>query len=295
LFRAAGRDIGPLALNLLKNTVGLTLLLATLAVLGGWESARAWEIAVLVASGVVGIAMADTLFLFALNEIGAARTGVISAGYPLSVILLSYVFLGDRLIALQWAGALAVVAAIVLASVPEEEDEPGGPPASPRRQVKGLLAGLASVVLMAVGIVMAKPALDCVDVVWASTLRLGGGNLFLALFCALRKDRSEVFSALLPSRGWRFAVPGGVIGTWLAYLLWLGGVKYADVSVAAVLNQLVVVYIAVLAVIFLGERMTRVRGAAVVLGVTGSIMVALGASPEDGDPVCDRPIGEQSP
>jgi len=243
---------------------------------------------VLVASGVVGIAVADTLFLYALNEIGAARTGIISAGYPLSVILLSTVFLGDRLAAFQWGGALAVVAAIVLASVPEER-LPQGSPSTPRSQAKGIAAGLASVALMAVGIVMAKPALDCVGVVWASTLRLAGGNLFLALYCASRSDRAEVFSVLLPSRGWRFAVPGAVVGTWLSYMLWLGGVKYANVSVAAVLNQLIVVYTAVLAVVFLGERLTRARGAAVVLGLAGSVLVALGVSAHDGEVVCDRP------
>jgi len=280
LFKAGGREVGPLQLNLFKNTVALVLLGLTLALVGGWSDTEPWQLGLLLVSGVVGIALADTCFLWALNLLGAARMGVVSAGYPVAVILLSFAFLGDRFGLLQWVGAAAVIAAIVLSSLPDRREP------EVARLGLGVAVGLLSVVLMAVGIVMAKPALDCTPVVWASVLRLSGGNAALALYCLIRRDRARIFSALLPARAWRFTLPGAVVGTYLAYMLWLGGMKYADVSVAAVLNQLSVVFIAVLAWLLLRERLTRAKVAAVVLGVAGSAVVALGSVDEEEPPEC---------
>ena len=62
------------------------------------------------ASGFLGIAVADTLYLRALNVMGASRTGIVSALYTPFVILLSAVFLDEMLSPWQWLGfALSIV------------------------------------------------------------------------------------------------------------------------------------------------------------------------------------------
>ncbi len=274
LFRVAGRDMGPLALNLLKNSVGLVLLVLTLVVIGGqgWRETPLWDVGILIASGVVGLAMADTLFLWSLNLIGAARTAVVSAAYPVSVVAMSMVFLGERYAPLQWLGAGMVISALLLNAVPEKQrGSLGG-----RQLALGLGVGMLAMVLMSAGIVMAKPSLEGTGVVWASVLRLGGGQVALMLAAALHSGRRQHFSALVPSQSWRAGLPASIIGTYLAYMLWLGGMKYADVSVAAVLNQLSIVYIAILAAVFLRERLTPWKIAAILLGLAGSVVVALG-------------------
>lgn len=270
LFRLGGRDIPPLQLNLFKNTIGLALLALTWVVTGAGGAAW-WDAVVLIASGVIGMAVADTLFLEALNRLGAARIAVVEAAYPLSVIALSMLFLGERYGPLQWLGAGLVIGALFLASEGGGEEEEDA--AEDRRPWEGMALGLAGVALMGVGVVMAKVPLDHTPVVTASVLRLGGGQVSLVLWCLLR--RSPCWGVLRPQRAWRYAAPGAVIGTWLAYLMWLGGVKYTDVSVASVLNQLSVVFIALFAVAFLRERLSWRTGLAVALGVVGAVLVAL--------------------
>jgi drug/metabolite transporter (DMT)-like permease len=48
-------------------------------------------------SGLLGIAVADTWYLKALNMMGASRTGIVSSLFSPFFILLSAVFLGERL------------------------------------------------------------------------------------------------------------------------------------------------------------------------------------------------------
>jgi len=64
--------IRPLGMNLFKNVVGTLLLGATLLVIGrGFDTARpASDWARLIASGVLGIGVADTLIFTALRRLG---------------------------------------------------------------------------------------------------------------------------------------------------------------------------------------------------------------------------------
>ena len=301
LFRAGGERVGPVALNLFKNIVGLLLLGITLAALGQiwWAEAAVWDVAVLLASGVLGIAVADTLFFVALNRLGASRMAIVGSSYPVVVILLSLVFLGERFVAWQWVGAALVLGAVVLASLPDRPAagaKASGGGSGAREALVGTLVGLAAIALMAAGIVMAKPVLDHAPVVWSSAIRLTGGAAVLLVYCSIHPRRRTFFEPLRPSRDWRTILPGAVIGTYLAYMLWLAGIKYAPVSIAAVLNQLHVIYTVVLAALFLRERMTPRKLLAVGLAVGGSAMVVLWNADEErgpasGEEVLDGEVG----
>jgi len=87
LFKYSGERVTPLALNLFKSVVGVLLLAVTLLLapylqpfLGDESLQRVLELPtrhiwVMVASGVIGIALADTLFFYGLNMVGV---GIIS-------------------------------------------------------------------------------------------------------------------------------------------------------------------------------------------------------------------------
>jgi len=275
LFRVGGERVGPVAMNLFKNMVALPLFAVTLLALGQvrWAEAQPGDATILLASGVVGIALADTLFFVALNALGASRLAVVGASYPVWVILLSVTFLGEGFSLEQWAGCALMVAAVVLASLPE-----GGSSRAERgrRLALGVATGLASVLLMATSIVMAKPVLDRAPVVWSSAMRLAGGTSVLLVYALISPGRGRLLAPWRPGPQWKTILPASLIGTYLAYMLWLGGAKFAPVSIASVLNQLHVIYTAILAALFLGERMTLRKGIAVALSVGGSALVVLG-------------------
>ena len=61
-------------------------------------------------------------------------------------------------------------------------------------------------------------------------------------------------------------------------VFWLAGFKYADASVAAILNQTSVVFAILLATVFLHEELTRRKLAAVILALIGAVVVTVNAA-----------------
>jgi len=116
LYKYVGDSMSANTLNLVKNLLGLSLLLPTALFIEGLElpslSWQAWLI--LAASGYFGIAVADTFYLQALRTIGAGRTAIVGSLYSPFVVLLSIIFLGERLALWQWLGFVLVIIGILV-------------------------------------------------------------------------------------------------------------------------------------------------------------------------------------
>jgi drug/metabolite transporter (DMT)-like permease len=70
-------------------------------------------------------------------------------------------------------------------------------------------------------------------------------------------------------------VPATVLGSYLSLMLWIGGMKYTLASIAAILNQSSTVFILILSVILLHERLTKRKIAATLLALAGVLLVSL--------------------
>jgi drug/metabolite transporter (DMT)-like permease len=66
-----------------------------------------------------------------------------------------------------------------------------------------------------------------------------------------------------------------VLGSYLALICWIAGMKYTKVGIAAILNQTSTMYILILAAIFLRERFTMRKLVASLVAVAGIILVTL--------------------
>ena len=126
---------------------------------------------------------------------------------------------------------------------------------------------------LALGIVIAKPVLDRAPVLWATTMRQIGCLCVMAPVVALSPRRRELLRVLRPSRVWRFSLPAAVLGSYLALLCWIAGMKYAKVGVSAILNQSSSIYVLILAAVFLKEPFTRRKLLATSLALAGIALV----------------------
>ncbi|MBI4700987.1 MAG: DMT family transporter [Deltaproteobacteria bacterium] len=275
LFRKSGESVPPVALNLFKNAAALVLPVPTLLVAGielvpAGVPAGVWLRLLL--SGVVAIGIADSVQFASLNLLGAGRTAVVDCLYSPLVVLAAALVLAEPIGPALVGGLALMVAAILL----ESGRPAGGTPAAERRRVRlGVALGVLAMLAMAVGIVLAKPALSGVPVLWATAVRLAGGTAFVAVQGLLPRHRAAVAQAFTPSRMWRVTVPAAVLGNYLAMIVWLVGMKYAPASVAAVLNQTTTLFIPLLAAPMLGERLTARRLGAVGMGFAGAVIVIL--------------------
>lgn len=265
----------PRAVNLFKNSTACALLGLTLVATGGGvatdRSPEDWLR--IVVSGVLGLAVADTLFLEALRRLGAGMMAVLDCVYAPLVALFSVLFLGERLGPAFGFGAALVAGGLIAATSGGADLKEAA--AIARRQLGDVLLGVSSIALMAVGVVLAKPALDRSELVEATFVRMAAGAGSLAVWILFQKDRAEVFRIFLPQPVWRRLVPAAFIGTYVSMLLWLGGVKYTSASVASVLNQLSVLFTLVLARVVLHEPMSARRWIGGGASLAGAIVILL--------------------
>lgn len=274
-YRKSGEHVQPVALNLFKNSVGLALFLVTLPLLGipmlpADQGRQEWL--VLFASGAIGIGVADSLFFASLNRLGASNSAIVDCLYSPFVVLCAWLYLHEP-IGLPVLLAMALMAGAILVA----NWEPRRAPSTLNRSqiVQGVALGIVAMLLMAVGIVLAKPVLAHANPWWVTAVRLLGGAALLGVHGLMRSQRADVVRCFRPNRAWWFTVPAAVIGSYVALILWIFGMKYTYASIASVLNQMSTIFIVILAGIFLKERISARRVAAIVMAFAGAVIVAV--------------------
>ena len=114
LWRRLPTSLGAARLNLLKNLLALSLLLPIALV--SWRMPPPQTLVLLAMSGVLGIALGDSLFFAALRRLGTRRALTIDAGGPGVTTLAGALLLGETPRADQIAG-IALISQIGRAHV----------------------------------------------------------------------------------------------------------------------------------------------------------------------------------
>lgn len=272
LFRRSGETMPAFELNLFKNCFGFTLMIPTVLLFHGLEipTYSMAELGLVFASGLIGIALADTWYLKALNLMGASRTGIVSSLFSPFVILLSMAFLGERLVMWQWFGFLMVMAGVLLVTWRRNRA------AVDADNVRsGALYGVAAVLMMAAGIIIIKEILATRPFLWTVELRLVGGILGMLVYMLASGKWQSVKHNFRQPQPWGTVILASFLGSYLGVTLWLAGYSLIDASVASVLNQTNTVFIVVLAWWMLNEKISARKVAGITLTL-GGVIVMLG-------------------
>ena len=275
LYKRLGERLPPLALNLRKNLLVLAMLVPVLLLWHGVDAPRipATDVAISLASGVLGIAIADTLYFRALNRVGAGRMGIVGNFLSPFVLVLAYSFLGERLAGMQIAGFALVSVGVIIVSGPH-----GGARSTAPEVRRGILLGILSVFLMAAAIVLVKRVLERHDLLWISAIRMIGAVAGMLVIGFVLRDRTTP-APPLAARDWWLLVAGAFLGQLLSMLLWLAGYKYTSASVAAILNETASVFIVLLAWLMLREPLGRRRIVGVAFTLAGVACMLQPGSP----------------
>jgi len=272
LFRKSGETVPPLALNTFRVVLSSALFVVTLVAMDQDILGRAplKDYLILIASGIIAIAVSDTLFHMCLNRVGAGINAIIDSLYSPFIVLFAFLLLGERLGWSQFAGMVLIVGGVLLTSRIR-------PPRGLQRRalIEGILIGAAAMSTLAFGIVIAKPVLERSDVMWATTVRQLGALAALVPALLLHPRRRQLVQVFRPQRSWRFTVPGTVLGSYVALSLWIAGMKAISAGSAAILNQTSTIYILVFAAIFLGEGFSWRKAFSASLAVAGILLVIL--------------------
>ena len=270
LFRRSGETLPAFELNLFKNVFGLVLLIPTILLVNGiaLPGYSPKELFLVFLSGLLGIAVADTWYLKALNMMGASRTGIVSSLFSPFVIFLSAIFLGERLVSWQWLGFILVMSGVLLVtwrshrSVVDTADVK-----------KGAMYGVGAVFMMAAGVVMVKEILETQPFLWTVELRIAGGICGMLVYMLVSARWQSVKRNFSQPQPWGTVMFASFLGAYFALILWLAGYKLIDASVASVLNETNVAFIVFLAWLMLGEQINRRKLAGLALTIGGVIIM----------------------
>jgi drug/metabolite transporter (DMT)-like permease len=203
-----------------------------------------------------------------LNRVGAGINAIIDLLYSSFILLFAYLLLGETLTLVQLLGMICVVGGIAIAS---QIELPHG--LTRKTLLSGILLGVGAMSSLALGIVIAKPVLENHGIIWATSVRQLGSLAVLLPTAAIHPRRREFFRVFQPQNSWKYTIPGTILGSYLALILWIGGMKYIPASKAGILNQTSTIYILIFASIFLKERFTRRKAGAAVVALVGVLLV----------------------
>jgi drug/metabolite transporter (DMT)-like permease len=229
------------------------------------------EYLLFLASGVIGLGIGDTFFFKSLNRIGAGLWAIVASMYSPSIIILSVIYLNERLTLLQVIGALLIITAVLSTTRLKRREK-----ISRSDLLWGILWGVLATTATAVGIVMIKPALEQTSLLWAIEIRLFGGLVSLAIVALFHPLGRKIFSPTFSKSGWGYTVSSSFLGAYLTMIAWLGGMKFTQASIASALNQTSIIFVFIFGTVFLHEPITSQRTLAVTLAVCGVFLIFFG-------------------
>ena len=180
LWHRLPTSLSAVQLNLLKNLLALVLLAPALA-LQPWRIGWA-PLLLLAASGVLGIALGDSLYFAALRRLGTRRCLTLDAGGPAVTAVAGFLWLAEWPSPRQWLGVGLISLAVLLVARQKPERSPAAGLAVPAAaQRLGVVLALGALLCGSGGALLARAALRAgeLDPLQSAVLRLASASLVL--------------------------------------------------------------------------------------------------------------------
>ena len=202
--------------------------------------------------------------LFGVSMSSALAAGVIMAGIPAAVAVMSRVFLKERISGRVLLGIACAVGGIALVSLTKNSGAPSG------SSLLGNLLLIGAVLCEASYVVMGKKLTGSVSPKRISALiNLWGLALVtpLGLWQALRFD----FGVVAAGSWWLllfYSIAASMVTVWL----WMTGLRHVQAAQAGIFTVLLPVSAAAVGVLLLGERFSAAQAAAFALALAGVVL-----------------------
>ena len=280
IFKKIGDRVSPMVINPVKTTIGLLLFILTCIIIDVpiWPDAQfsRSDLLILSISGIIGIGIADIIFLHSLNILGAGISAIVDTVYSPFVILFAFILLGESLSTIQLLGGGLIIGSVLYASTKIQNI-----PVNRKIFKKGILYAVGSIAMMALGIVMIKPILNTVSnkpqlQIWIAGYRLISGVLVSSTIMFYANYKKNIINVLYDKKLWPPLIIGSVLATYLGIAMWVMGMSMTTASISSILNQTSTIFIMIFAWIFLGEPLTKRRILSIIIAMIGAYLVFIG-------------------
>ena len=180
IFKSVSKDLSPFLINAIKNSIAFFLFFLLFNFLGlsfWYDGLLLNDYLIIILSGILGMGIGDSLFIYALSRIKANQAAIIDTMAPVINYFLSFFILGTILNASQTMGSLIVITAILFITYENKLDKN-----QKNVDKTGIMLQLFATVSSCYGIVILKPVLNKVSdsvqlQIWVTVFRLLPGML----------------------------------------------------------------------------------------------------------------------
>lgn len=268
----AVRVLGPFWFNLLRQGFVTALLAVILTVTGGWHGLDGTSVAVLAASGIIGILLGDTFNFAAVGRLGPRRAGAIFALNAPMAAIMGWAFLGETLPLQAIAGIAVTAAGVAVAILGRPRQDAHRLEVMQGGLALGLLFGLGAAAGQAAGSLIARPLMTGgLDPYLASLFRVGASGLAMGLIAALpfAPPRPRQMSRLTLG----LTASTAVIGLLIGMTLFLYALQGSQTGIIATLSATSPVIILPLLWLRTGQRPTAMSFGGAFMAVIGLALI----------------------
>lgn len=268
ILKPISAHISPFLINPVKNSIGLFLFIILFFILDvpfWYNNLYYYEYFIILISGALGMVLGDTIFIYALNKIGANRVAIVDSFSPLVIYFYSMLLLPNQSINLvQTIGFGITIFGLLLLSYEKDFED-----IDYKVKQFGILLVLLAMLCTGFGVVFLKTVLNRVYQIgfdgiklnlWITAFRLIPGVIFSWIIFACHKNRNKLLLPLTEKRNYQPLIIASILGPFFALSFWILG--YAFISkpaIASIISQSSVIFIILLASFFLNEKLTKMR------------------------------------
>ena len=282
ILKPVTQNISPFLINPIKNSIGFILffiLFISTSTPLWYSHLYNYEYAIILISGALGMVLGDTVFIYALNKIGANRVAIVDSFSPVVIHIYSILLLSNQeLSIMQISGFFITIAGLLILTYENDYDD-----IDYKTKRFGIALVLGAMACTGGGVVflktvlerIAEPGLDGIKLnLWGTAFRLIPGVVLSWIIFSFQKDRYQLLKPLKDKNNYRPLIIASILGPFLALGCWILGYAFiSKPSVASIIGQTSVIFIVILSWLFLKEKITRLRILSTIFVFIGVILV----------------------
>jgi drug/metabolite transporter (DMT)-like permease len=285
LLKSSSNQLSPFLINPIKNSIGLLLFLILFIYMGiplWYDNLSQLGYYKILLSGLLGMAIGDTIFIYALSKIGANRVAIVDSFSPFIIYFYSILLLSNQeLVFIQFVGLMITTIAIVILTYENDSED-----IDYKTKRAGILWVFFAMSCTGYGIVLLKTVLNEINIIevdqklkfnlWVTAFRLLPGVIFSWFMFLFKKNKKSLLQPLTNKSVLSKLLLASIIGPFFALGFWILGYAFIDKpSIASIISQTSVIFIVILSWIFLKEKLTPLRLVSISFAFIGVLLATM--------------------